>query len=131
MNYNSCVYLVWSIIIINTSSKLHLHRGRGNKLTMGADASKAAGGTKDLTLTAQAELHAYSHASRHDCWAVTNVKAPLYQRESRVPVDIVAVIDQSGSMAGEKMTRVKKTLLFVINQRKLHFAYMLTCIVLQ
>ena len=72
----------------------------------------------NLTLTAKAELCAYSHTSRHDCWAVANIKAPLYEPESRVPIDVVAVIDVSGSMAGEKLNLVKKTLLFVIGQRK-------------
>eukprot|EP00731_Ephydatia_muelleri_P001001 Em0001g1001a len=85
---------------------------------MGADESKsaAAPGAKDLSLTAQAEFSAYAHASRHDCWAVVNIAAPVYKRESRVAIDVVAVIDQSGSMAGEKIERVKKTLLFVISQ---------------
>ena len=72
----------------------------------------------NLTLTVKAELCAYSHTSRHDCWAVANIKAPLYEPESRVPIDVVAVIDVSGSMAGEKLNLVKKTLLFVIGQRK-------------
>lgn len=87
---------------------------------MGADESRPAAvpGAKDLSLTAQAEFSAYTHASRHDCWAVVNISAPVYKRESRAPIDVVAVIDQSGSMRGEKIERVKKTLLFVISQRK-------------
>ena len=72
----------------------------------------------DLTLTMKAELCAYAHTSRHDCWAVVNVKAPLFESETRVPIDVVAVIDVSGSMAGAKLELVKKTLLFVIDQRK-------------
>ena len=51
----------------------------------------------NLTLTAKAELCAYLHTSRHDCWAVANIKAPLYEPESRVPIDVVAVIDVSGA----------------------------------
>ncbi|KAL5515925.1 hypothetical protein EMCRGX_G001170 [Ephydatia muelleri] len=72
----------------------------------------------DLTLTMKAELCAYAHTSRHDCWAVVNVKAPLFESETRVPIDVVAVIDVSGSMAGAKLELVKKTLLFVIDQLK-------------
>ena len=72
----------------------------------------------DLTLTMKAELCAYTHTSRHDCWVVANIKAPLFEPETRVPIDVVAVIDVSGSMAGEKLELVKKTLLFVIGQRK-------------
>ena len=71
---------------------------------------------RDITLNVRTELCAYSHATRHDCWALANVKAPLYEPEARVPVDVVAVIDVSGSMAGEKLNLVKKTLLFVIGQ---------------
>eukprot|EP00731_Ephydatia_muelleri_P001021 Em0001g1021a len=74
--------------------------------------------TTDLTLTMKAELCAYAHTSRHDCWAVVNVKAPFFEPETRVPIDVVAVIDVSGSMAGVKIELVKKTLLFVIGQLK-------------
>ncbi|KAL5515927.1 hypothetical protein EMCRGX_G001172 [Ephydatia muelleri] len=49
---------------------------------------------------------------------LVNVKAPLFEPETRVPIDVVAVIDVSGSMAGSKLERVKKTLLFVIGQLK-------------
>ena len=31
--------------------------------------------SNNLTLTVKAELCAYSHTSRHDCWAVANIKA--------------------------------------------------------
>ena len=41
-----------------------------------------------------------------------------HMKQSRSPVDIVAVIDHSGSMAGEKLDLVRKTLLFVIDQLK-------------
>ena len=84
---------------------------------MGGDASKGAP-AQELSFTSLTELSAYSYACRHDCWAVTKFKAPIYQREARVPIDVIAVIDQSGSMAGEKMTRVKRTLSFVIDQCK-------------
>ena len=76
-----------------------------------------------IALAAKAELCAYSHTSRHDCWAVANIKAPLYEPESRVPIDVVAVIDVSGSMGGEKLALVKRTLLFVITQRKCLFVF--------
>ena len=83
-----------------------------------APSSPAVNGPKDLTLTAKAELKAYSHTSRHDCWAIANIKAPLYEQASRVPIDAVAVIDVSGSMAGAKIDLVRKTLLFVVTQCK-------------
>ena len=35
---------------------------------------------------------------------------------SRVPIDLVCVVDQSGSMAGEKMTLLKQTLIYITEQ---------------
>lgn len=71
-----------------------------------------------ITLSASAEYACYSFRSEQHCWAVTSNKAPFYEPTSRAPVDIVAVIDKSGSMRGPKIELVKKTLLFVIDQRK-------------
>eukprot|EP00731_Ephydatia_muelleri_P000926 Em0001g926a len=79
--------------------------------------------TTDLSLTMKAELCAYAHTSRHDCWAVVNVKAPLFKPETRVPIDVVAVIDVSRSMAKVKLKLVKQALLFFIGQRMKEIAY--------
>jgi len=35
---------------------------------------------------------------------------------SRVPIDLICVVDQSGSMAGEKMTLLKETLVYIAEQ---------------
>ena len=51
-------------------------------------------------------------------WSDCTIKAPFYEPSSRAPVDIVAVIDKSGSMHGEKLDLVKETLEFVIDQCK-------------
>lgn len=40
------------------------------------------------------------------------------ERESRAPIDIVCVIDKSGSMRGDKIELVKKTLIFMVDQLK-------------
>ena len=82
------------------------------------DFAMASGGATQVSLTAKAEFSSYSPAVRHDCWAVVEIAAPSCKLESRAPVDIVAVIDTSGSMEGGKIDLVKYTLLFVINQRK-------------
>ncbi len=69
-----------------------------------------------VALTAAAEFACYAPGSEQPCWAVTSLKAPFYEPTSRAPVDIVAVIDKSGSMRGQKLDLVKKTLEFVIEQ---------------
>ena len=71
---------------------------------------------KSVCMSASAEYASYLAKSAQLCWAVTNFKAPFYEPTSRAPVDIVAVIDKSGSMSGQKLRLVKKTLLFVIDQ---------------
>jgi hypothetical protein len=71
-----------------------------------------------IALSAVAEYVSYPPASQQVCWATTSLKAPFYEPTSRSPVDIVAVIDKSGSMRGGKLELVKKTLLFVVDQRK-------------
>lgn len=52
---------------------------------------------------------------------MASFKAPSYELTPRPSVDIVAVIDRSGSMRGTKLDLLKKTLLFVIDQRE-HYA---------
>lgn len=71
-----------------------------------------------IALTATTEYACYPPASQQACWATASLKAPFYEPTSRAPVDIVAVIDKSGSMRGGKLELVKKTLLFVVDQCK-------------
>ena len=35
---------------------------------------------------------------------------------SRVPIDLICVVDQSGSMAGEKLALLKQTLIYIVEQ---------------
>eukprot|EP00731_Ephydatia_muelleri_P039134 Em1136g1a len=63
--------------------------------------------------SAKAEYTQYPHGSRQDCWAIVSVKA--LRITTRQHVDIVAVIDNSGSMAGMKIQLVKETLLRLIH----------------
>ena len=64
------------------------------------------------------EFGSYTPTAEQPAWTVCTLKAPFYEPTSRAPVDIVAVIDKSGSMRGEKLTLVKATLEFVIDQCK-------------
>ena len=71
-----------------------------------------------ISVSATAEYDRYPHSSEQACWAIASFKAPFYEPISRAPVDIVAVIDRSGSMGGKKLELVKKTLEFVVDQCK-------------
>ena len=76
-------------------------------------------GSPEISLTTLTQYTAYDHAkATADCIAMASVRAPPCKTQLRSPVDIVAVIDRSGSMEGEKLDLVKKTLLFVIDQLK-------------
>ena len=73
----------------------------------------------EISLTALTQYTAYDHAeATSDCIAMVNVCAPPYQPQFRCKVDIVAVIDRSGSMEGKKLDLVKKSLIFIIDQLK-------------
>lgn len=75
--------------------------------------------SQEINLTTSTQYTAYDHSkATTDCIAMATVRAPLYEPQSRSAVDIVAVIDRSGSMAGIKLDLVRKTLLFVIDQCK-------------
>ena len=70
-----------------------------------------------VALSCNAEYTVYPR-SKQVCWATASLKAPFYEPAARAPVDIVAVIDKSGSMGGAKLDLVKKTLLFIVDQCK-------------
>ena len=71
--------------------------------------------SEQISLNCSAEYASYP-LTEQSCWAITSFKAPFYEPTSRSSVDIVAVIDKSGSMRGDKIALVRKTLLFVIDQ---------------
>ena len=66
-----------------------------------------------MAISCTAEYEAYPPHQEVVCWATVTLKAPYIPR---VPVDIVAVIDKSRSMKGEKLSLVKKTLHIVVDQ---------------
>ncbi len=84
-----------------------------------ADGASATVDVSDqISLTCSAEYMSYP-LSEQTCWSVTSLKAPFYEPTARASVDIVAVIDKSGSMKhGNKLSLVKETLHFVIDQCK-------------
>ena len=70
------------------------------------------------------EFQAYTHSENHVGDSLVTVKqsAIEYQNgkkgQSRMPVNIVAVLDKSGSMRGRKIEMVRQTLGFIIDERK-------------
>ena len=81
-----------------------------------AEAQVAAASSEQVALLCNAEYATYPRGSNQVCWATASLKAPFYEAAARAPVDIVAVIDKSGSMGGATLDLVKKTLLFVVDQ---------------
>jgi Mg-chelatase subunit ChlD len=74
-----------------------------------------------IALEITPEYTSYSPGGQEKCWATATMTAPFYEPTSRSEIDLVAVIDRSGSMGGSKINLVKETLVFIIDQRKLHF----------
>lgn len=75
---------------------------------------------QSITLTSAAERTQVAFAtSANDFLAMASLKAPFFEEKSRVAVDIVTVIDRSGSMGDQnKMGLVKETLGFMVQQLK-------------
>jgi len=63
-----------------------------------------------------------SHQESNIYGLATLQAPPILQPEagstvaSRVPIDLVCVVDQSGSMSGEKMILLKQTLIYIVEQ---------------
>ena len=71
-----------------------------------------------MELLATPEYFEYHPAHVTPCLVDLNLTAPTFVEEdnTRAQVDLVAVIDRSGSMSGDKINLVKETLLFVLTQ---------------
>ena len=79
----------------------------------------------EIALSCKADFEGYKHDSKETSWAVVSIQAPQCQEDEsgevsesgRAPLELVAVIDKSGSMSSNsKLTMVKETMLFVIQQ---------------
>ena len=68
------------------------------------------------------EFQAYAHTEKHEGDSIITVKSLSFEEnqseESRAPVNIVAVLDKSGSMYGRKIELVRQTLKFIIDECK-------------
>lgn len=78
---------------------------------------------QEIQISCTSEYQEYAFDEKHDIWGLVTLKAPCQaddeNEEKRAPIDIVAVIDKSGSMSGTKLKLVKKTLEFILTQCKL------------
>ena len=72
----------------------------------------------EVQVSCQAEYPNYPYNEEHSCLSVINLTVPSFPKEddNRAPVDVVAVIDKSGSMADKELLLVKKTLEFLLKQ---------------
>lgn len=68
-----------------------------------------------IALSSTAELPQVSCKQTGEILIMSSLKAPMYQPEKRAALDIVAVIDKSGSMEGEKLTLVKTMLYHMVD----------------
>ena len=69
-----------------------------------------------IKVSCTTEYPAYKPNEMSKCWGLVTLKASHYECEEsiRPALDIVAVIDRSGSMRGEKLFLVKKSLKFLV-----------------
>ena len=78
-----------------------------------------------INLSCSTEYKDYTYNTKQEIWTLVSLKAPLQEEdesdEKRPPVDVVAVIDISGSMSGGKLALIKKTLEYFLTQRKSFF----------
>ena len=71
-----------------------------------------------IKLVATNEYQEYEPEREVSCWVDIKLEAPVFEEDEtkRAAVDLIAVIDRSGSMGGGKLDLVKKTLHFVVSQ---------------
>ncbi|CAL4953636.1 unnamed protein product [Urochloa decumbens] len=83
----------------------------------GGDASQeAASNNGELVLTTHCEHKAVARDTALDNFAVlVHAKAPAAASSARAPLDLVTVLDVSGSMAGSKLALLKRAMGFVID----------------
>lgn len=71
----------------------------------------------DVTLSLRGipEYDTYPYAQSADKFIfMASIKAPYFRAEDRAPIDLVAVVDESGSMSGARIKLVKETVQFII-----------------
>ncbi|CAF0983833.1 unnamed protein product [Rotaria sp. Silwood1] len=104
-------------------------RTLSTRLTSAQQATASSSSTDTLssiTATTTLEFAGQPSDQEANIYGLVTVKAPsiILPSESeatsssfsRVPIDLVCVVDQSGSMKGEKITLLKQTLIYIVDQ---------------
>eukprot|EP01105_Mastigella_eilhardi_P019518 TRINITY_DN4594_c0_g1_i1.p1 TRINITY_DN4594_c0_g1~~TRINITY_DN4594_c0_g1_i1.p1 ORF type:complete len:489 (-),score=141.63 TRINITY_DN4594_c0_g1_i1:70-1491(-) len=71
-----------------------------------------------LALTTMPELPAVACGANRELLVMASLAAPAWKPNDRAPLDLVTVIDRSGSMGGVKLDLVKKTMHHVVAELK-------------
>jgi len=69
-----------------------------------------------LKLHTTTEFESFSLNASEEFFVLGSVETPKFELKARAPVEVVAVVDVSGSMAGEKLSLVRSTLQFLSHQ---------------
>ena len=72
--------------------------------------------TGEVLLTMSAEAPSLTHKEAAASLALASIIAPEAPDSARQPLEVVVVADRSGSMAGEKMNKMKTTLKFLVEK---------------
>eukprot|EP01123_Difflugia_compressa_P010859 TRINITY_DN409_c0_g1_i3.p1 TRINITY_DN409_c0_g1~~TRINITY_DN409_c0_g1_i3.p1 ORF type:complete len:471 (+),score=75.26 TRINITY_DN409_c0_g1_i3:63-1475(+) len=76
------------------------------------------GNETNIILSSTAEQSVISCGKSDNVSLLVSLKAPYFEETYRAPIDLVTVIDRSGSMGGLKIELVKETLKFIVRQLK-------------
>lgn len=68
-----------------------------------------------MSLSCSAEK-ALSSSDAHKTLAMVSLAAPVHAPMARLPLEVVAVVDRSGSMSGPKIATMKQTLSFLVSK---------------
>lgn len=69
-----------------------------------------------ISLSSSSERQSLSSAEAHSTLAMVSLAAPAHTTAARLPIEVVAVVDRSGSMGGPKMQTMKQTLRFLVEK---------------
>ncbi|CAE7898551.1 YAF9, partial [Symbiodinium necroappetens] len=96
-----------------TSTEFEVITNDGRSTLDGWNMVEEPAGAQSLSAEVALERQAIGLAA-NEMKAVLSVVAPLVEEGSRAPLHLVAVLDRSGSMGGEKIRLVKQTMKFML-----------------